>query len=740
MMSYNRLKSMEKDAFDSQYLHFSQLPPKNTEAIIRIGLTLLNSFSDEDCSAEKARIQFRIGMARIARAELQEASRSLTEARRIHEVRGDAADFLRDQLALGTVCSLSDQYEAAFSIFLSVREIARNDGFRDVEEAACSNMGRICREQGQYSESRLFLDAASKLVNESDHNGREAVILYEYGMIALAEGSIESAADYLEKAARIAEGYQGFFDYEYKISLGELYTVSNRLPEALEILTDCLGEYEKNGILQGALEARFHLGNLYDAMGDGEKAGDYWRECRRRTADAPPGRIRTLSGERLAADYRSRGDFEKAFTLISEIREEEQRAREERLHHAVSVQDQRVRIDDLEREMAAWRQRSGELERIRRDREEAIRELETIKTIGQELTSTLNPNIIVSILYDRLAEILSVERMFIGFLGTGIGEIDPCFIIENGERRDSPTMIGDTEEDLVSWVIENNSDLIINSRDDFPEGAENIEYVHGTRIDGQSILVVVLRMESVISGMIVVQALEKDQYRMKNLKLLQALSGFVTAAFANSNAHQNLVEANEKIAHMAAHDALTGLANRMQIMYRLDQELKRCRRYDLSLAVLFIDMDGFKDVNDTYGHNAGDEVLVEVSRRFTESIRATDAVGRLAGDEFLILLTDGCRPEEGMKIARQIVECVSACIVLSHVELSITASIGLAFYPDNGRTPEALVNVADQAMYNAKFRGKNQICLSNYPAHKGGGGGIHIRLGWMTVSAAAYMM
>ena len=171
--------------------------------------------------------------------------------------------------------------------------------------------------------------------------------------------------------------------------------------------------------------------------------------------------------------------------------------------------------------MAAWRQRSGELERIRRDREEAIRELETIKTIGQELTSTLNPNIIVSILYDRLAEILSVERMFIGFLGTGIGEIDPCFIIENGERRDSPTMIGDTEEDLVSWVIENNSDLIINSRDDFPEGAENIEYVHGTRIDGQSILVVVLRMESVISGMIVVQALEKDQYRMKNLKLLQ---------------------------------------------------------------------------------------------------------------------------------------------------------------------------------------------------------------------------
>lgn len=738
MMRYNHLKSMEKDAFRSQYLHFSRLPPKNTEAIIRIGLTLLDNFSDEDCSAEKARIRFRIGTARIARAELEEASRSLTEARRIHEVRGDEADFLRDQLALGTVCSLSDQPEAAFNIFLSVREIARNDGFRDVEEAACSKMGRICREQGRYGESRVFLDAAAKLVNEIDHTGREAVILYEYGMSALAEGSIESAADYLEKAARIAEGYPGVFDYEYKIGLGELYIVSNRLPEALEMLTDCLGECEKNGILQGEIEARFHLGNLYHAMGDGERAGDYWRECRGLTADAPLGRIRVLSGERLAADYRSRGDFEKAFTLIDEIREEEHRAREERLRYAVGMQNQRTRIDDLEREMAAWRQRSGELERIRGDREEAIRELETIKTIGQEITSTLNPDVIVSILYDRLAEILTVDGMFIGFLGTGIGEIDPCFIIENGERRDSPTVIGDTEGNLFSWVIRNNSDLIINSRDDFPEGAENIEYVHGTRIDGQSILVVVLRMEGVISGMIVVQALEKDQYKMKNLKLLQALSGFVTAAFANSNAHQNLVEANEKIAHMAAHDALTGLANRMQIMDRLDQELKRCRRYDLWLAVLFIDMDGFKNVNDTYGHNAGDEVLVEVSRRFTESIRATDAVGRLAGDEFLILLTDDCRPEEGMKIARQIVECVSACSVLSHVELSITASIGLAFYPDNGGTPEVLVNAADQAMYSAKFRGKNQIFLSNCPAYEGGGGGvIYIKLGWMTVSRAA---
>ena len=512
-------------------------------------------------------------------------------------------------------------------------------------------------------------------------------------------------------------------DYEYQISLGELYISANRLTEALEQLTDCLGKCRENGILQGEIEARFHLGNLYAAMGERDRARDYWQECYTRTADAPLRKIRILSGEYLAEDCRLRGDFQRALTLITEIREEEGRAREERLHHAISVQDQRIKIDGLEREMEVWRQRSGELERIRGDREEAIRELETIKKIGQQITSTLNPDTIVSILYDRLAEILPVEGMLIGFRGNCPREINLRFIIENGERLEPQAVNVETDPYLLSWAVRNSSDLIINSRDDFPAGAEGSAHLGGTRIEGQSILVVILRMEDMISGVIVVQSEKKDQYQTKNLKLLQALSGFVVAAFANSDAHQNLVKANEKIAYMATHDTLTGLANRMQIMYRLDQELKRCRRYKLSLAVLFIDMDGFKEVNDTYGHKAGDDVLVEVGRRFTQSIRATDAVGRLAGDEFLILLTDNCRSEQGMQIARQIVERVSQDIVSAHAEVRITASIGLAFYPDNGQTPEALVNAADQAMYNAKFQGKNRISLSTDPTPGGGGGG-----------------
>ena len=209
----------------------------------------------------------------------------------------------------------------------------------------------------------------------------------------------------------------------------------------------------------------------------------------------------------------------------------------------------------------------------------------------------------------------------------------------------------------------------------------------------------------------IVQAIEKNSYKERHLKVLQALAGFVAIALSNSNAHQSLVLANEKIAYMATHDPMTGLPNRMQIMDRLGQELKRCRRYKKALALMFIDLDGFKLINDTHGHRAGDSVLKEIAGRLSAGVRATDAVGRLAGDEFLVIVTDDCTPSDGLQLAEQIRESLSRIIMFEASSLRVTCSVGLAFYPVDGETPEELVNAADQAMYDAKTDGKNRTSL-----------------------------
>jgi diguanylate cyclase (GGDEF)-like protein len=422
-------------------------------------------------------------------------------------------------------------------------------------------------------------------------------------------------------------------------------------------------------------------------------------------------RLRIQSGERLISYYRSNDDFESALNLLEEIRREEQTIKDERLQHTISSYDQSTRIDDLEKEMQAWRRRSSELERIRSERENAIRELEAIKEIGQQITATLEPDVIVQVIHDRLSQLVTVDALVIAFYDRESDEIDVRYVIERGKRLEPMRIPLKEGRSLAGWVILNDADLMINSREEGAAYADEIVHMDGSQGISESFLIVRLKIEGSIIGVLTVQAETRNRYREQNLRVLQALAGFVAISLSNSNAHQNLVLANEKIAHMATHDTLTGLPNRMRIMDRLGQELNRGKRYNASLAVLFIDLDGFKEINDTFGHRAGDNVLQVLSDRLRDAIRSTDAVGRLAGDEFLVILTDDCTPENGMLLADQIREDLSRPIEFEGNSMKVTASIGLAMYPENGVNPSDLVNAADQAMYEAKDSGKDMVRL-----------------------------
>ena len=133
------------------------------------------------------------------------------------------------------------------------------------------------------------------------------------------------------------------------------------------------------------------------------------------------------------------------------------------------------------------------------------------------------------------------------------------------------------------------------------------------------------------------------------------------------------------------------------------------------VAVMFIDLDGFKSVNDSFGHSAGDELLTLVAKRLTETFRASDTVGRLGGDEFLICLPKVNEPSDAMKLAQKTIKALSTPFNIYDDEenlhsAQISASIGIAYYPDDEGTSERLINTADKKMYQAKRLGKNRYC------------------------------
>jgi len=166
----------------------------------------------------------------------------------------------------------------------------------------------------------------------------------------------------------------------------------------------------------------------------------------------------------------------------------------------------------------------------------------------------------------------------------------------------------------------------------------------------------------------------------------------------------------EQIEHIAFHDPLTGLANRLLLADRvrhgiaLDQRLKR------KAALCYMDLDGFKSVNDQHGHDAGDELLKEVARRLAASVRASDTVARLGGDEFVLLLTPLELPHECDLALKRVLQTVNAPVHLSTgATVHVSASIGVALYPECGDQPAQLMAFADAAMYDAKRSGKNQV-------------------------------
>jgi diguanylate cyclase (GGDEF)-like protein len=175
-----------------------------------------------------------------------------------------------------------------------------------------------------------------------------------------------------------------------------------------------------------------------------------------------------------------------------------------------------------------------------------------------------------------------------------------------------------------------------------------------------------------------------------------------------------LVKASGMLAvaqHAAHHDALTGLANRALLDEILAQQIAVCERSGTGLAVLYVDLDGFKAINDRNGHASGDELLRAVAGRLKEGIRSSDVAGRIGGDEFAVILVPA-GSGAAATVARKLVECLSLPYPIGALPIEISASIGVATYPDAGRTGESLMHAADEAMYAAKSAGKRRHAIA----------------------------
>lgn len=199
---------------------------------------------------------------------------------------------------------------------------------------------------------------------------------------------------------------------------------------------------------------------------------------------------------------------------------------------------------------------------------------------------------------------------------------------------------------------------------------------------------------------------EKRSWSTEQVDYIKVIGSILSDAFAKRKAEITLRDINEKLKHMAHYDKLTGLPNRRLFFELLRQAVYEAERNQQRMAVMFIDLDNFKAVNDTYGHDVGDGLLRSIGHSIVDCLRKSDTVARLGGDEFSVVLRNISNQEDLINIAEKILAALNKPMIVQGNICHSGASIGIAVYPDDGDNAETILSNADKAMYKVKQRRK----------------------------------
>lgn len=290
-----------------------------------------------------------------------------------------------------------------------------------------------------------------------------------------------------------------------------------------------------------------------------------------------------------------------------------------------------------------------------------------------------------------ISKLLPASNFFVALYNRQTDELRfPYFVDEYDDVPEPRPLDSGT---LSAEVIRSGEPLLITAESNAELNKRFPEIVGASSLDW---LGVPLKAGKVCLGALVVQSYTGDiRYTEQDRELFQFISNQVASAISRTQMHERLI-------HAAGHDPLTALANRGLFEDRLQRVLARVRRNPARFAILYIDLDKFKEVNDLHGHFTGDRVLKEVAARLKSCVRESDTVARIGGDEFVLLLNQISRSSDAQNVAEKIRVALDLPIKHNGNHLLITPSIGIAIYPDHGSNIESLLHYADKAMYSGK--------------------------------------
>ncbi|MBB6478461.1 diguanylate cyclase domain-containing protein [Spirochaeta isovalerica] len=613
--------------------------------------------------------------------------------------------------ALGVAYNDLGDNSNAFFYYSRSLQLSREAGLLERELSVLNNMGGYYLSNENYEKAlNHFLELLDKAKSSEQSKELLSVVLSNTGQCYFKLGNLDKAEKFFQESRNLArEIHSGINESEILFDLGKLCDKKGLHKEAQSYFEQSLELCRQIDNKRLECEIYLYRGEMLHDLSQFEKALELSKEIDSK-------QFYMEACKKLSSHYEKTGDFKEAFRYLDDgynIEKELNSIAAEKKFHNLEME---YEIERNRKNAEFFKTQNIELK-------ESLNWMTLLNNITKETFASLDTNSILTKVFENINLLMEVTHFHVVFHNKKEKTLQIVKAFENGNEIEPFSFTDAPGGSFAGWSIHNRQELLISDIEN--EYSRYIEKraVYGKGPLARSSLTVPIFFRNDEVGAIAILSRHKNAYKNEHIHFLKSLASFLSIAIDNSRNFEKVKElnriilqekdeleaANKKIMELATHDNLTGLINRRVLYELLEASMEQTRRRGEVLAVLFIDLDDFKPINDTYGHNIGDKVLQKVALKLKNAVRTTDSVARIGGDEFLILLNPVKSKSEARKVSEKILKLMTDDIDIEDYKIHVGMSIGISTYPEENTTAEQLIINADSAMYRIKKGNKNGI-------------------------------
>jgi diguanylate cyclase (GGDEF)-like protein len=617
----------------------------------------------------------------------------------------------------GAIFSRLGRYHDAIEQFAEGLKKAREMGLKSDTGHFLVNIGEASLLMGDAAQALSFELEAEELIPELVGESRYAIdVYYNLAEAQSRSGQIEDAERSYRRSLETATMVGNTLsEVEARVRLGSILADRGHEAEALAVIEETLQLSRRSGFPLQEVASLLAWGRIELNLGRLEEATRHYEIAveiadSHRMGDLLPSALESLSTAKAAMNR-----FDEAYHHLQKSVEAAHAWSSSETTRILAGMATGYRLEKVKRE--------AEAEKVRREWLESANErLRIVTSIGRSLTQSLEPRDILTRMWSELSTSIDLKLLGFGIYSPESGVIEFPGLIESGVLQKASSVFLSDESSLAALCVREKRVLYYATSDEAQSalGDRPIISFGSTPVTSETILYLPLFRENDIVGVMTVQSARNHAYSDDIIEMLEAIASFTAIAVENARIMIRLNEMNQTISGekeqvekaalasswLAEHDSLTGLSNRRFLERVLDENIRLATLEDNNIALFFADLDDFKKVNDVYGHDVGDRVLVAAAERLVSVFRDGDYVARVGGDEFVVAAPGVKDVVSIASMADKVVASLNEPLTIAEGPISVSISVGVALFPEHGHSSQELIRRADEAMYLIKRTGK----------------------------------